>query len=528
MKSLLNHLFADSKTTARKSSRPLKPRRRLGLEGLEVRDMMSAVPVLNSLPGAPNTIYLDFDGDFQAIWSRNDPRSKQTYLNIASGEFNRDNTPGFSTSELNDIRQIWQGVAEDYAPFNVNVTTVEPKAADFATNKALRVVIGGTESAMLLDPHFFPGTTTIAPFEFVNGTVFITNDRGLMVGQPMNTSGYSSIGCYNDAEPNVVFAFAGFTDTWGNTDDEKRPRDYNQLVANTASHEAGHAFGLHHHQGKNAAGKANEYDVGEFTTTPIMGDNTSADRTIWSQTSSEDSVQMLHDVLGWRPDDYASSSILATQFPYSFTKNNLSSYGSVNGVISTSNDTDWFRFTTDGGRYNFNANPLQFGNLNTRLELYADRPLYLGGPSLIAYSDPATPANQPWSGLNASISQNLDKGNYFVVVRGHGGYGDMGHYTLTASRGIDAPALIGGFVVVPYTPSPYATMSAAIAPSHSGGGAGSEQAPLGTGTMNATDPASVSTTITPKSAVLTDRTARIRLSAEAVDRMFGDHDELWG
>jgi hypothetical protein len=41
MKSLLNYLFADSKTSARKSSRTLKPRRRLGLEGLEERQMMA-------------------------------------------------------------------------------------------------------------------------------------------------------------------------------------------------------------------------------------------------------------------------------------------------------------------------------------------------------------------------------------------------------------------------------------------------------------------------------------------------------
>ena len=33
------------------------------------------------------------------------------------------NTAAFSTQELSQIVQIWRGVAEDYAPFNVDVTT---------------------------------------------------------------------------------------------------------------------------------------------------------------------------------------------------------------------------------------------------------------------------------------------------------------------------------------------------------------------------------------------------------------------
>ena len=44
-----------------------------------------------------------------------------------------------------DIRKVWETVAEDYAPFNVNVTTVEPPS--FADGVAVRVVIAGNTSA---------------------------------------------------------------------------------------------------------------------------------------------------------------------------------------------------------------------------------------------------------------------------------------------------------------------------------------------------------------------------------------------
>jgi len=43
--------------------------------------------------------------------------------------------------------------------------------------------------------------------------------------------------------------------------------------------------------------------VGNYLTTPIMGNNASADRTIWSSISYQDSVQMLTNTLGARPDD---------------------------------------------------------------------------------------------------------------------------------------------------------------------------------------------------------------------------------
>jgi hypothetical protein len=80
---------------------------------------LSSVPQLSSLPGAKASIYLNFTGDFTASWG--------SYSNITTPAYDIDGDPTtFSQTELNNITQIWQYVAEDYAPFNINVTTVQP------------------------------------------------------------------------------------------------------------------------------------------------------------------------------------------------------------------------------------------------------------------------------------------------------------------------------------------------------------------------------------------------------------------
>lgn len=435
---------------------------RLAIEHLEDRAMMSAVPAYNSLPGAPNTLYLNFDGDFTPVWNRTD--SSQTYYNIASGEFNRDNTAGFNQSELNSIRAIWEAVAEDYSPFNVNVTTVEPPAAAFGSNQALRVVIAGNQSAMLLDPHFIGGV--FMPFTYLSGNRFITNNHGASL---LDTSGYSAIGSYTNAEPNVVFVFAAYTDTWSSTDSEGHSRDYDQLIATTASHEAGHAFGLSHHVGKDASGNASDYDVGNFLTTPIMGSNTSADRTIWSKISYQDSVQMLTSTLGARPDDvsdFSSSAVNVALIPLYFGNGSMLknySFGTGRGIIGTTSDVDWFHVSTGGGAFNFYADPVIKGNLDVRMDLYQrvfDWRLGFFRLTLLATSDPAIPSNQPFSGLNATISRSLGQGEFYVAIRSHGGYGDIGQYSFFVSRtdvplyAISDPRLQVAVEYAPPTPGP--------------------------------------------------------------------------
>jgi hypothetical protein len=387
--------------------------RRLTFQPLESRELMAGIPQLSSLPGAAKAIYLDFDGDFQAVWNRTD--SNQQYTNVNVGEFNIDNSPGISDSEEAAIRKIWETVADDFAPFNVNVTTVAPPS--FANNVALRVVMAGTSNATLRNNV---GQTINIPIR----DVFISNNNGTMV----DTSGYAAINSYTNNEPNVVYVFAKYMSTWGTTDSEGHFRDLRGMIATTASHEAGHAFGLVHE---------GNYDVGTNITTPIMGSNTQGDRSIWSlYTSGQttfDTKARLTTLLGARPDDYTSSLSSATQFPLTYNPI-FGVTGTVKGVIGTTGDLDLFRLTTNAANtYKFTVSVPQFGDLDSRLVLYMVRGFGPGTEYLqeVITVDPSIPSTQPFSGLGASLTVQLPVGKWAIGVKSHGGYGDIGGYSLT-------------------------------------------------------------------------------------------------
>ena len=144
---------------------------------------------------------MDFDGhaEWHGIFGDN------TYLLIEQPSFSMDDNPWrFSPAEQEAIKSIWATVAEDYAPFNVNVTTKDP--GDISSNSHnLRVVIGGTDFRD-------------------------SNDGGTSLFNSFTDPGY----------PNTVYVFSISKDPT-----ETRSSDI-KFIANTASHEAGHAFGLRH------------------------------------------------------------------------------------------------------------------------------------------------------------------------------------------------------------------------------------------------------------------------------------------
>ncbi|MGI9578644.1 MAG: hypothetical protein ACR2OH_10620, partial [Microthrixaceae bacterium] len=99
---------------------------------------------LHSHPGADHTIYLDFDGHTAEGTSWNN----STHPSITTGPYNTDgNANSWSTNELNVIRQSWERVAEDFSPFDVNVTTEDPgtealrRSGSGDTQWGVRVVI---------------------------------------------------------------------------------------------------------------------------------------------------------------------------------------------------------------------------------------------------------------------------------------------------------------------------------------------------------------------------------------------------
>ena len=87
----------------------------------------NGVVVLESLHGAKAVIYLDFQGGYTEAWG-----------GIAYQPSNFGNA---------DIFEIWRRVAEDYIPFNINVTTDLKAFEGAAQNSRQRVIVTPTDTA---------------------------------------------------------------------------------------------------------------------------------------------------------------------------------------------------------------------------------------------------------------------------------------------------------------------------------------------------------------------------------------------
>jgi hypothetical protein len=97
---------------------------------------------LHSRPGAERTVYLDFDGATirNTVWNTEDNTGKKAVLKAVP--FNLDRRAGFSSTELRTIQYIWQRVAEDFAPFDVDITTQAP-APDALTRSSQEDTVYG-------------------------------------------------------------------------------------------------------------------------------------------------------------------------------------------------------------------------------------------------------------------------------------------------------------------------------------------------------------------------------------------------
>ena len=87
--------------------------------------------VLHSRPGAPNTVFVDFDGHvFTATaWGSG---------TLSARAFDLDGDPNtFNSTERTKVVDIWHRIAEDMMPFDIDVTTEEPSSFDRYTGRIL-------------------------------------------------------------------------------------------------------------------------------------------------------------------------------------------------------------------------------------------------------------------------------------------------------------------------------------------------------------------------------------------------------
>jgi PKD repeat protein len=354
---------------------------------------------LHSRPGAQRVIYLDFNGHLATGTAWN---SYYGLSAIDSPAFDLDGNPSsFNTAEQERIQYIWQRVAEDYAPFNVDVTTEEPPADAMARSSTNDLTFGTR--------------------------VVITTDWTANTSKPCGCGGFAYVGVFDDTTEFYKPAYV-FYNRLGSGNEK--------YVAEATSHEVGHNLGLSHDGQTGGSAYYAGHGTGATSWAPIMGVGYSKSLVQWSKgeypnaNNTEDDLARI-PMFGapLRADDHGDG--IATATPLTATTNGTSVTLSNDGVISTRTDVDVFSFSSGPGAITLNINPAaRSANLDIQAELYD------AGGTLVASSNPT-------DALNASISvSNANAGTYYLKVNGVGkgdlatGYSDyasLGQYVITGS-----------------------------------------------------------------------------------------------
>ncbi len=352
---------------------------------------------LHSRPGAQRTMYLDFDGYDLPAGTAWDQRGYD------ADPYNTDGSPGtFSAAELAVVQSVWARVAEDYAPFGIDVTTEDP-GIDAIRRSSSSDQVYGTR-------------------------VVVTDYR-------------SNCGCGG-------VAYLGVFDATGSTHDYYQPAwvytdgvgDGAHNIAEAASHEAGHNLGLNH-DGTSQQG----YYAGDGAWAPIMGVGYYEPITQWSRGEYADANNTEND---WQVMSANGAPRLADDHGDRTAPTGLGSGGTIDaaGIITPEytpnfpNDVDAFTFTASAGAASFDTSPSDVSpDLDIQLTLRT------ASGTVVATADPlsAQVNGDVASGLDASIDVTLSAGTYTLEVEGVGArnpsttgssdYGSVGPYTLTGS-----------------------------------------------------------------------------------------------
>lgn len=375
------------------------------LEFLEARLVPAGEFSLHSLPGATKTIYLDFDGH---------TTTNTAWLNgatIISPAYDIDgNTSNFSNTELANIVEIWERVAEDFKPFNVDITTEDPGL------EALRNT-GGSDNAWGL-------------------RVAIGGDWQTVLPSLGSAGGWSFVGTYGREIAGPAFVFPG---SLGNGNPKS--------VAEATSHEAGHSLGLSH-DGTATLEYYPGHGSGPTGWAPIMGVGYSRNLSQWSKGEYNGANQTQDDLaiitnntngFGYRNDDYGSTIANASNL---IIQNSTTI--NTTGIIERNTDQDFFRFIlTVGGSVSINVDPAAKGpNLDIEAKLYNSSGTVLS-------------TSNPTGALNASFNTTLAAGTYYISIDGVGegnvlgtgysDYGSLGFYSITGTvpNSITPPTITG-------------------------------------------------------------------------------------
>jgi hypothetical protein len=376
---------------------------------------------LHSRPGATNVLYLDFDGHLipsSSAW---------TGIDLDAVPYDTDsNRNSFSPDELTNIAEIWRRIAEDFKPFDVDVTTEEP--AYFGPTVARVLVTADTDA-----------NGNAMPAQGAGGVAYV------------GVWGLSSY--YSKYSPALVY----FNNLGGGRAD---------YVAEAASHEAGHNLYLSH-DATSSKSYYGGHGSGDISWGPLMGTGYNRNISQWSKgeytdaSNTEDDTGILAGHLAIRADDHADTLTGATRL-INDAAGNISTttpqddpdnlVSDNKGVIETEYDLDVYYFDTDGGPVSLAVTPAWQDRYTRGGNLDIHAALYDTSGTLLVESDSQT-------ATDASLSVSLVAGRYYLAVQGTGSsespysaYGSLGQYFITGTL----PAVNDGSAPVP-NPMSWAT-----------------------------------------------------------------------
>jgi hypothetical protein len=339
----------------------------------------ASMPLLSSNPNATAKLFLDFNGHTTSdtAWNTNFNGGAA----FTTPAYSVDADSNFSATEISNITEIWKRVAEDFAPFNIDVTTIDPDNMSAANN--MRVVIGGAWDDW---------------FEESEGA-----------------GGVAYLFSWQNSGDTPAFVF-----------EENLANGHVKYTAEAISHEAGHTLGLYHQSKYSGTTRTDGYNPGGNGWAPIMGNSYSQSLTTWHNGPNSEGYNNFQDDMsviasswngfgGYRADDRGNTNATAAALTVSGTS------VSGSGIIAQNDDIDVFSFTTGAGTINLNLAVASVGaNLDAVLELYNSN------GTLVA-------SHNPTDTQSASISQSVAAGNYFLHVKSNGSYGRVGQYSISGT-----------------------------------------------------------------------------------------------